>query len=179
MSNSQKNVINWVALGADVGCMVLPGATGGGRAVKAIGKADDMIDVVKSAEKIDDVIDIAKGLRKVDPSTVINALSNFKGKKMIFGMDTFLLGKRGLKHILERHYLKYWDGSIKTVQSFFNKNMSIDNISDAIHHIMKQNRNILIEKGTKGRYQIEGTYSGINYIVGFKNGRVGQFYPKN
>lgn len=56
--------------------------------------------------------------------------------------------------------------------------MSIDDISDAIEDVMKQNRDVLIDKGTAGEYQITGVSDGVEYVVGFKNGRMGQFYPK-
>ncbi|WP_199872951.1 hypothetical protein [Inediibacterium massiliense] len=56
-----------------------------------------------------------------------------------------------------------------------NKNMSIDDVSDAVHEVMKQNRDTLINKGTTGMYQITGTANCVDYVVGFKNGRVGQF----
>lgn len=97
---------------------------------------------------------------------------------MIFGNNTFLLDKSGMKHILERHHIEYWEGSIKKAQSFFKKNTTLDDISDIINDIMKQNRETLIKKGTRGMYQIERTYNGIDYVVGLKNGRIGQFYPK-
>lgn len=97
---------------------------------------------------------------------------------MVFGSNIFLLDKSGMKHILERHHPNFWDGSVKKTQSFFDKNMSIDDISNAIHDVMKQNRDILIKKGTTGMYQITGSYNGIEYVLGLKNGRVGQFYPK-
>ncbi|EOI3549576.1 EndoU domain-containing protein [Cronobacter dublinensis] len=73
---------------------------------------------------------------------------------------------------------EYWDGSVKAKQSYFQKKMSIDDISDAIEDVMKQNRDVLIDKGTAGEYQITGVSDGVEYVVGFKNGRMGQFYPK-
>ncbi|QUI20894.1 hypothetical protein HZI73_00585 [Vallitalea pronyensis] len=142
------------------------------------------IAIKKGAKNGSDVLNVFKknknivGLKKANPDAVINALSDFKGKKMLFGDKTFLLDKSGMKHILERHHPSFWDGSIKKAQSFFDKNMSVDDVSDAIHDIMKQNRDTLINKGTKGMYQIKGTYNGTDYVIGFKNGRVGQFYPE-
>ncbi|MBP2898944.1 hypothetical protein J8340_23430 [Escherichia coli] len=81
-----------------------------------------------------------------------------------------------MKHILERHHPKYWDGSVKAQQSFFDANMSVDNITSAIKSVMSQNRDILGSKGTKGMYQITGTYNGKTYVLGLNNGCVGQFY---
>ncbi|WP_236346616.1 hypothetical protein [Paenibacillus plantiphilus] len=60
-----------------------------------------------------------------------------------------------MKHILERHHHpKYWDGSIKDDQSFFDANMSMDDISNAIKSVMQQNREILSSKGTKGSIKL-------------------------
>ncbi|ELY4323843.1 hypothetical protein QL189_19805 [Cronobacter turicensis] len=56
--------------------------------------------------------------------------------------------------------------------------MSIDDISNSIEDAMKQNLDILIDKGTVGKYQISGMSDGIEYVAGFKNGRIGKFYPK-
>nr|WP_255516984.1 MULTISPECIES: EndoU domain-containing protein [Thermoactinomyces] len=83
-----------------------------------------------------------------------------------------------MKHILERHHPKYWDGSVKQKQTFFDEDMTTDEIVSAIETIMQQNRETLIKKGTKFSYQIRGTYKGKNYVVGFNRGRVGQFYPE-
>lgn len=55
--------------------------------------------------------------------------------------------------------------------------MSIDEVAETIQAIMKQNRNILTKKGTNSSYQIRGYVDGIEYVLGLKNGRVGQFYP--
>ncbi|MGG3920317.1 EndoU domain-containing protein [Parageobacillus thermoglucosidasius] len=82
-----------------------------------------------------------------------------------------------MKHILERHHPEYWDGSIKAKQTFLRKNMSIDEIVNAIETIIRQNRDTLLKNGTTFSYQIKGTYNGIEYVVGFNKGRVGQFYP--
>jgi hypothetical protein len=99
-----------------------PFATGGERAVKITSK------VVGKAEN------------------VVNALAKFTSKKMYFGSKTFLLDKSAMKHILIRHHPKYWDGSVKAAQTFFDKRMSIDEVAETIQAIMKQNRNILTKK---------------------------------
>ncbi|WP_420882910.1 EndoU domain-containing protein [Xenorhabdus ehlersii] len=84
-----------------------------------------------------------------------------------------------MKHFLERHHPEYWDGSIKAKQSFFSRDMSINDMSNAIESVMKQNRDTMVSKGTIGKYQITGSYNGQNYVVGFNKGRIGQFYPGN
>ncbi|WP_354626824.1 S-type pyocin domain-containing protein [Morganella morganii] len=116
--------------------------------------------------------DIAK------PHEVVNELNDFKSKDFHIGNQTFKLDKPGMKHILERYHPDFWDGSIKSTQSFFNKDMSVSELTDAIDRVMQQNRDILLEKGSLRMYQIEGEYNGDMYTLGLKNGRIGQFYPK-
>lgn len=56
--------------------------------------------------------------------------------------------------------------------------MSIDDIVNTVKDVMKKNREILISNGTNGSYQVTGIVNDIEYVVGFKNGRIGQFYIK-
>ncbi|WHX88036.1 T7SS effector LXG polymorphic toxin [Bacillus paralicheniformis] len=136
--------------------------------------------LIQRIEKVSKVDKTAIGINKATSEKVVNALSNFKSKKMTFGDQHFLLDKKGMKHILERHHPEYWDGSVKTTQSFFKKDLSIDDITKAIESILKQNRDTLTDKGfrgTTGKQQLTGTYNGVKYVVGFKKGRIGQFYP--
>ncbi|WP_440671411.1 ribonuclease YeeF family protein [Bacillus subtilis] len=119
-----------------------------------------------------------QGLKKAKPHEVVNELKTFQSRKYTFGGQSFLIDKRGMKHILERHHPNLWDGSIKSQQSFLNKEMTVNDVADAIESIMKQNREELTKKGTKFSYQIRGSYEGQQYVVGFQKGRVGQFYPE-
>ncbi|CUB37953.1 ribonuclease YeeF family protein [Bacillus amyloliquefaciens] len=118
------------------------------------------------------------GIKKAKPHEVVNELETFQSRKYIFGGQSFLIDKRGMKHILERHHPNLWDGSVKSRQFFLNKEMTVSDVADAIESIMKQNREELVQKGTKFSYQIRGTYKGQQYVVGFQKGRVGQFYPE-
>jgi RHS repeat-associated protein len=162
ITESEKETLKGLAL--------LPGSSslskelkeGGETFIKGVLKNIDNKAVVKAAE----------------PGAVINALSDFHSKKMVFGGNSFLIDKSGMKHILERHHPDFWDGSVKETQSFLNGKLSIEDVSNSIYEVMKQNRDILTKKGSKGMYQITGSVDGIEYVVGLKNGRIGQFYPK-
>ncbi|MDD1012347.1 RHS repeat-associated core domain-containing protein [Pseudomonas rubra] len=116
--------------------------------------------------------------KSANPSKVVNDLKAFSGKRFRFGSNTFKLDKSGMKHILERHHPKYWDGSVKARQSFLSPKLSIKDVSNVVRDVMQQNRGVLTNKGTVGKYQISGTSNGVEYVVGFNNGRVGQLYPK-
>lgn len=97
---------------------------------------------------------------------------------MTFGNQQFLLDKKGMKHILERHHPEYWNGTVKKSQTFLDKNLSVDDLENIIQSVMKQNRDTLINRGTTGSYQISGTVNGIEYVVGLNKGRIGQLYSK-
>ena len=63
--NDPSDPMAWVSLAADAICLITPGLTGGGTVVKAVAKADDVVDVVKTIDKVDDVVDTAKTVKKV------------------------------------------------------------------------------------------------------------------
>ena len=103
----------------------------------------------------------------------------FSTKEFRVGKHVFKLDKAGMKHILERHHPKYWDGSIKETQSFLPSNWTTENVADAANSVISQNiEKIRNMKSNKGMFQIQGTYDGKTVIVGFKDGKIGQLYTK-
>ena len=56
--------------------------------------------------------------------------------------------------------------------------MSITDIQNIADRIINQNRDVIEQKGTNGMYKIEGEIDGNKYVIGFNNGRIGQFYKK-
>ena len=60
-----KSVWSWVGLAADVASLVIPFATGGGLAVKAISKIDDVADVARGVNRVDNAVDTAAAINKV------------------------------------------------------------------------------------------------------------------
>jgi len=136
--------------------------------------------VLMSAEGIpvriaQEIITQAKKLPRAQDK-LLQVLSQFKSKKIKIGTHTFLLDKQGLKHILERHHPKYWKGKTKLKQSFFHKDITIPEIVKIIKQVIKQNRKLILKQGTNNFYKIDGVINGLKYIVGFDNGRIGQFY---
>ncbi|WP_404974642.1 polymorphic toxin-type HINT domain-containing protein [[Kitasatospora] papulosa] len=107
----------------------------------------------------------------------IPALRDWSSQRFQFGNQTFLLDKKGMEHILTRHHPKMWDGSVKAQQSFFDPKMSVADVQDAIGQVMRQNRDTLVQRGSRGMYQIQGNVNGVDYVLGMNKGRVGQFYP--
>ncbi|MES4901019.1 MULTISPECIES: hypothetical protein [unclassified Streptomyces] len=106
------------------------------------------------------------------------ALRDWNSQRFQFGNQTFLLDKKGMEHILTRHHPKYWDGSTKKDQSFFDSRMSVKDVQNAIGEVLRQNREKLVQRGSRGMYQIQGKVDGVEYVLGLNRGRVGQFYPK-
>lgn len=56
--------------------------------------------------------------------------------------------------------------------------MSITDILNIADRIINQNRDVIEQKGTNGLYKIEGEIDRNKYVIGFNNGRIGQFYKK-
>lgn len=106
------------------------------------------------------------------------ALRDWSSQRFQFGNQSLMLDKKGMEHILTRHHPKYWDGSVKKTQSFFDSSMSIDDVQGAIGQVMRQNRDTLVQRGSQGMYQIRGNVNGVDYVLGMNRGRVGQFYPE-
>jgi RHS repeat-associated protein len=106
------------------------------------------------------------------------ALRDWSSQRFQFGNQSLLLDKKGMTHILTRHHPKYWDGTTKKTQSFFDSTMSVADVQDAISQVLRQNRAMLIRRGSQGSYQIRGTVNGVDYVLGMNRGRVGQFYPE-
>ncbi|MER5703810.1 RHS repeat-associated core domain-containing protein [Micromonospora sp. NPDC002296] len=150
---------------AGAGCLLAVGALAG-----IAGQcADDCEDT--QAVALAAVLGAATGGR---PAPV---LRGWQSQRFQFGNQQFLLDKKGMEHVLTRHHLSYWDGSVKAQQTFFDPSMSADEVQLAIGSVMRQNRDTLMRRGSSGMYQIQGTVDGVEYVLGLNNGRVGQFYP--
>lgn len=121
--------------------------------------------------------ELPPGIKEQPLHNLLNGLSNFQGKNFQFGSQFFVLDKKGMKHILERHHPHYWRGESKKTQTFFDDHMSISDIQDAISDVLKQNRERLLQRGPKGMYQLAGISGGREYVLGINQGRIGQFYP--
>ncbi|MDE9417988.1 RHS repeat-associated core domain-containing protein, partial [Acinetobacter nosocomialis] len=107
-------------------------------------------------------------------SNVVNALDGFKTKRYQFGSNTYILDKAAMTHILKRHHPEYWDGSIKSTQSFLCPNLSIKQIETEIRNVLQANREKLAESGANAKmFQLPKTNG---RVVGLNRGRIGQFY---
>jgi hypothetical protein len=117
---------------------------------------------------------IARGI----PNQLLRALNNFRPRRIRAGSTEFSLGRNSLRHILTRHHPDYWDGSSRTIQTFFNRNMTVNDIENAIESVINQNRGRLSRLRGSGTDTVEGVVNGIRYVLRVEKGRVGSFYPK-
>ncbi len=114
---------------------------------------------------------------RMSDDELTNALRNWTSQRFQFGNQQFLLDRGDFGHILSRHMPDLWDGSVKLEQTFFDPDMSTNDIQDAITSVMKENRDSLIDRGSNAIYQIKGLYDGREYLLGINNGHVAQFFP--
>lgn len=113
-----------------------------------------------------------------DANKVRQSLSLYTGRSINLGNQSFRISRGNMKHILERHHPRFWNGTTKSVQTFFDKNMSVIEIETAILAVISQNRAQLTKIGTNAkRGQVTGVYRGKQYKLGIKRGQIGQFYP--
>ena len=115
--------------------------------------------------------------KKAKPEKVVNELSNYKSKNWNIGGNAYTFDKKGMKHVLKRHHPKYWDGTIKKSQTFFDKRTSVSDLQDIAGKIINQNRGAVKKIGPNRKGQIVGTVKGISYTLGLNKGRIGQLYP--
>jgi len=111
------------------------------------------------------------------PNRLRQVLNNFIPKIIRVGSTQFSLGRSSMRHILTRHHPNYWDGSTRTTQTFFRRNMNVNQIENAIQSVISQNQVRLSRLGT-GSDKVEGVVDGITYILQVSRGRIGSFYPK-
>ena len=81
-----------------------------------------------------------------------------------------------MKHILERHHLKFWQGKVTKPQSFFPKNMTTSEIKSLIYEVLHQNKTNVTHIGSNGIGNISGVVDGVRYQLGLNKGRVAQFF---
>ncbi|PRS79190.1 hypothetical protein C6Y04_01440 [Bacillus sp. GBSW2] len=121
----------------------------------------------------------SKTFKKAPKTKVVNALKNYKGATYKAGSKTYKLSKDDMKHMLERHHPKYWNGSAKKTQTFYDSRLSIKDIENIAINVAKQNRTKLSKISANGSGQVEGKVNGVKYILGVKKGHLHQLYPKS
>ena len=115
-----------------------------------------------------------------NPKNVSKVLFNYPSRKTIPSRVSYpiTIRKEKMEHILVRHHPLFWDGTIKSGQSFFSKNMSVGSIDNIITQVIDQNR-VAISKTTSATKfrQYVGEWNKIKYKIGIDKGEVTQLYP--
>lgn len=95
----------------------------------------------------------------------------------------FTLNRDGMRHILQSHHPKYWDGSREQYQTFFDEDMDVREIIKAIRKVVNENRETLNNVSIHQQCQVTasiGLFNRKTYVLGVKSGRIiGQFFPKH
>jgi hypothetical protein len=166
-----------------------------------IGQGVDLISVIPTvgnAKGLSGPVMLAKGLKPTvmlqiqkmlakdditrftkEAAKLVDAVSKFENKTFRFGKYVTMLDSEGLTHILGRHHPKYRVASDKATQSDFAANMTVEDITSTIGRLIEnspdQMRKIF-ERG-KGNGSFVGKVDGVEYQLGFKDGKIGQFHP--
>lgn len=113
-----------------------------------------------------------------------NALRGFRTQTFRVSRSVaFTLNRDGMRHILQSHHPKYWDGSKEDNQTFFNENMDYRDIVEEIRDVVEKNKKILNSLSPNQQCQVTatiGVFKRRSYVLGVKSGRlIGQFFPKH
>ncbi|WP_205877919.1 RHS repeat-associated core domain-containing protein [Mycobacterium camsae] len=117
------------------------------------------------------------GLMPCKAIALQNALRDWANRSFTLGSVRLLLDRRDLEHILTRHHLEYWDGSVKRTQTFFAGNPTTDELASIVAKVLRENRAVIIEHGSMESYQVSGWVHGIQYAVGIGKGHIRQLFP--
>jgi RHS repeat-associated protein len=116
--------------------------------------------------------------RAAAPQAVRNTVRQFQARRFQIGNHIFQLDRSAMTHILERHHPSFWDGSVRTVQSFFDARMTTEDLVTVVADVMRQNREFILQRGNNAIYTLPATTVGeVQYILGVNNGRIAQLYP--
>ena len=113
----------------------------------------------------------------IQPNRLSAALSRFRQRTVRVGSTEFSLGTNDMRHILERHHPRFWNGSTRTRNTSFRENMTINEVTNAVLEVANQNRQTLSRLG-RGTGQVRGVFNGVRYVLGVRRGRFHQFYPE-
>ena len=78
-------------------------------------------------------------------------------------------------------YPKFWNGTVKKVQTFMPESWTKETIENAITHTINSEKNLMIlsnKANLMGKFQLQGEYLGVKVTVGFNNGKIGQFFTR-
>lgn len=102
-------------------------------------------------------------------------LKNYEEEIVKIGGKELIIDKKGIIHAFERHHPEYWNFTAKTTQTFFHNDMTLKEATSIVKQITKQNEEI-IKNNESSFVRVIGKYKGEYYVVGYKEGRLRQFF---
>jgi RHS repeat-associated protein len=110
------------------------------------------------------------------PLCARGALKNWASRSYNFGSNSVHLTKERMIHVLERHHPAFFRGQPKATQTYFDRNMSIADVQNAIDGVLRQNTRQLLNN-TDRVVPLVGNVGGKDYFLKIDNGWIAQFYP--
>jgi hypothetical protein len=121
-----------------------------------------------------------------DPNKARNALAGFQRRDYCEAGKFFSLTKERMRHILERHFLEYFNTNITKSQSYFPAETSIETVVNVIiPEVLRQNYEFIrnatpaqLNRGPTGN-GLEGTVGGLMYrvYIGVGGSKIGSAFP--
>ena len=160
----------WAGLAADTLSLVVPGLTGGGSVVRAMTKADDVVDAVKTIDNVDNVVDAAKTIYKAanNTSDIRKATGSYE---ILYKSGKTYVGKGGFKraiHSAERVALENsdivasisWKRATNSRAAFIDEYTSMSKLGGPNNRVInnKNSYNKIWSPGRNYYYEYHGSY---------------------
>ena len=160
----------WAGLAADTISLVVPGLTGGGSVVRAMTKADDVVDAVKTIDNVDNVVDAAKTIYKAanNTSDIRKATGSYE---ILYKSGKTYVGKGGFKraiHSAERVALENsdivasisWKRATNSRAAFIDEYTSMSKLGGPNNRVInnKNSYNKIWSPGRNYYYEYHGSY---------------------
>ncbi|NNE95550.1 MAG: hypothetical protein HKN24_05925, partial [Acidimicrobiales bacterium] len=105
-----------------------------------------------------------------------NALRDWQSPVIRIGDRVITIPKERMIHILTRHHPDFWEGTVRSRQSFLPKSWTVDDIEAAIRHALSENRERVLHRSEGKPVDLHGTINGRAYSGVVQDGVVQQFY---
>ena len=149
----------WAGLAADVVCTVVPGLTGGGAIVKAVTKADDVVDTAKAVYK---AADKASDIRKATGSYEIlyKSSKTYVGKGGFKRAITSASKTRRTNGIIDEVVSITWKKAPNSKAAFIDEYISMCKFGGPSNQLLKNKNsyNKIWSPGRKYYHEIYGSY---------------------
>jgi hypothetical protein len=117
------------------------------------------------------------GMPKAVPRNLADeAIKQFATRSIRFGQRRVLVTPKDMHHFLTRHHPNYWIGQVNPIQTFFNKNLTIDQLMLTLEVALRENAEKVIAAGA-GEAHLLARVGQVDYAIVIRGERVVQFFP--